>query len=185
MAMTMKQPFSCICDEQDLLLLHAMENGLPLVPSPFSELGNRLGMPETEVMQRIRTLQGSEIIKRFGVVVRHHELGYRANAMVVWDIDDSQVQEIGRQLGGAPFVTLCYRRPRRLPEWRYNLFTMIHGKDRDQVLDRVDDLVNQHELLMVPHRVLFSRRRFKQRGAHYSARQATSQPLASHGEGRF
>lgn len=155
------------CDAQDLVLLQAVEDGLPLVPRPFAELGARLGMPEGEVMARFWMLQNLGVIKRFGVVVRHHELGYRANAMVVWDISDERVQELGRQLGSFSFVTLCYRRPRRLPVWPYNLFTMIHGRDRDQVLARVEELVEACGLGDIPHNVLFSRRRFKQRGARY------------------
>ena len=170
MALTLENTARYECDEQDLELLHAIQDGLPLVQRPFAELGASLGMPEAEVMQRIRTLQGTEIIKRFGVVVRHHELGYRANAMVVWDIPDDRVRETGLTLGSMPFVTLCYRRPRRLPDWRYNLFTMIHGRDRSQVLDRVNELVEQNGLRGVAHQVLFSCRRFKQRGAHYATR---------------
>jgi len=155
------------CDEHDLALLRAVEDGLPLVPRPFAELGARLGMPEGEVMARFWMLGKLGVIKRFGVVVRHHELGYRANAMVVWDIPDERVGEIGPRLGSFDFVTLCYRRPRRLPVWPYNLFTMIHGRDRDQVLARVAELVESCGLGEVAHQVLFSRRRFKQRGARY------------------
>jgi len=179
MALTLDNVEQYACDEQDLVLLHAIQDGLPLVSRPFAELGAQLGMPEAEVMRRIRTLQGGEIIKRFGVVVRHHELGYRANAMVVWDIPDAQVREIGLQLGSVSFVTLCYRRPRRLPDWRYNLFTMIHGRDRDQVLTRVDELRAMHDLQKVEHEVLFSRRRFKQRGARYSAQSQAGVPVTS------
>lgn len=161
------------CDAQDLVLLQAVEDGLPLVPRPFAELGARLGMPEGEVMARFWMLQNLGVIKRFGVVVRHHELGYRANAMVVWDIPDERVTELGRQLGSFSFVTLCYQRPRRLPVWPYNLFTMIHGRDRDQVLARVAELVQACGLDDIPHDVLFSRRRFKQRGARYGGDEIT------------
>lgn len=157
------------CDARDLALLQAVEDGLPLVPRPFAELGARLGMPEGEVMARFWMLRNLGVIKRFGVVVRHHELGYRANAMVVWDIPDERVGEIGPQLGGFAFVTLCYRRPRRLPVWPYNLFTMIHGHDREQVLARVEELIQSCGLAGVAHQVLFSRRRFKQRGARYGS----------------
>lgn len=157
------------CDSRDRALLQAVEDGLPLVPRPFAALGERLGMPEGEVMARFWMLKNLGVIKRFGVVVRHHELGYRANAMVVWDIPDERVGALGLELGGVPFVTLCYRRPRRLPLWPYNLFTMIHGRDREQVLERVAELVSAFGLQDVPHDVLFSRRRFKQRGARYGA----------------
>ena len=73
-------------------------------------------------------------IRRIGAVIRHRRLGYEANAMAVWDVPDAQVGEIGRALGRDPCVTLCYRRARALPHWRYNLYCMVHGKQRGQVL---------------------------------------------------
>lgn len=167
MALTERGPCRDDFDERDLALLHAVEDGLPLVPRPFALLGERLHMTEGEVMARFWMLQKSGVIKRFGVVVRHRELGYRANAMVVWDIDDRQVGDLGRKLGGFSFVTLCYRRPRRPPAWPYNLFTMIHGRDRGQVLERVEQLVTSCGLAEVRRDVLFSTRCFKQRGARY------------------
>lgn len=167
MGLNTEQP-TTLFDAIDLALLQAIEDGLPLASRPYAELGERLGLSEGEVLARFWLLQARGVIKRFGVVVRHHELGYRANAMVVWDVPDAQVSELGRRLGAFPFVTLCYRRPRRPPAWPYNLFTMIHGRDREQVLERVAELVAQCGLEQIPHRVLFSRRRFKQRGARYS-----------------
>lgn len=155
-------------DARDLALLHALQDGLPLVTRPYSVLGARLGMSEGEVLARLWLLRERGIIKRFGVVVRHHELGYRANAMVVWDVPDELVGEVGADLGAVPYVTLCYRRPRRLPIWPFNLFTMIHGRDRAQVLQRVAELVEVCDLDDIHHQVLFSRRRFKQRGARYN-----------------
>jgi hypothetical protein len=98
---------------------------------------------------------------------------------VVWDLPDQQVEEIGRCFGCFEFVTLCYQRPRRLPDWRYNLFTMIHGKDRDQVLRRVEQLAKHCGLSETSRCVLFSRRRFKQRGARYGVMNRKPQPVAS------
>jgi DNA-binding Lrp family transcriptional regulator len=124
-------------------------------------------MHETQVIARLQALQENGVIKRLGVIVRHHELGYRANAMVVWDVPDEQVSSLGRCLGGFDFVTLCYRRPRRLPDWPYNLFCMLHGRDREAVLDNVALLVERCGLQHLAYKVLFSRRRYKQRGARY------------------
>ena len=160
-------------DPTDLALLAALEDGLPLVSEPYAELGRSLGLSEGEVLARLWLLQTRGIIKRFGVVVRHHELGYRANAMVVWDIPDTEVGELGPRLAEFPFVTLCYRRPRQRPAWPFNLFTMIHGRDRGEVLERVAELVGTCGLEDIEHRVLFSRRRFKQRGARYGRQAAT------------
>lgn len=148
-------------------LLGRIEDGLPLVTAPYAWLAERLECSEAEVIAALAELLEHGVIKRLGIVVRHRELGYRANAMVVWDIPDEAVGEFGRRLGGDPVVRLCYRRPRRLPEWRYNLFTMVHGRDRASVLTEIDRLAAQYGLETVPREVLFSRRRFKQRGARY------------------
>ncbi len=144
-----------------------MQDGLPLVSRPFAAIAEQLGIDESEVIQRIQALHGAGAIKRFGVVVRHHELGYRANAMVVWDVPDERVDDAGERLGKIDCITLCYRRPRRLPAWPYNLFCMIHGKDRQSVMSRLEDIVAAARLDDVDYEVLFSRRRFKLRGAHY------------------
>ncbi len=155
----------------DSALIRAIQGGLPLVERPFAAIAAELGWTEEAVIERIRALQAQGAIKRLGVVVRHQELGYGANAMVVWDLPDAQVDTLGQRIGALPFVTLCYRRPRRPPAWPYNLFTMIHGHDRAAVLTQVARLQTdlERELGPLDNAVLFSGQRFKQRGAFYSA----------------
>lgn len=155
----------------DQLLIEAIQGGLPLVSRPYAAIGKRIGMSEAEVINRLSYLLHSGVIKRLGVVVCHRKLGYRANAMVVWDVPDEQVASLGKRLGQFEYVTLCYRRARYLPDWPYNLFCMIHGKDRNMVLDQLDELVEQCNLSLIPHQVLFSRQCFKQRGAIYKHRE--------------
>jgi DNA-binding Lrp family transcriptional regulator len=138
-----------------------------LVSRPFAEVGARLGMAEADVIARIERLRGAGVIKRMGVVVRHRRLGYEANAMVVWDAPDARVDILGKCFARFPFVTLCYQRPRRGARWPYNLFCMIHGKDRAAVLEKVAELTDACAVGEVRHQVLFSRRCFKQRGANY------------------
>ena len=154
-------------DATDLALVRAVQDGLPLSPHPYARVAERVGISEAEVLARLRRLSETGDIRRLGVVVRHRELGYCANAMVVWDVPDQQVAEVGRLLGRQPRVNLCYRRPRRLPEWRFNLFCMIHGHARQEVLEHLAELIRSCGLEQLPHQVLFSRRRFKQCGARY------------------
>jgi len=149
-------------------LIAAIQSGLPLLERPFRAVGVALGQSEDEVINSIEKLIRLKVIKRIGVVVRHQELGYRANGMVVWDIPDEEVNHRGLQFGQLDYVTLCYRRPRRLPEWRYNLFCMIHGHDREVVLAQVDEMRNACGLQDAAYEVLFSTRRFKQCGARYA-----------------
>jgi len=154
-------------DKQDQALIVLIQTGLPISATPYADLGRELDINENEVLLRLKRLNKSGVIRRFGVVVRHHELGYRDNAMVVWDVPDAIISKLGLFLGQFDFITLCYRRPRRLPEWPYNLFTMIHGQNRDNVLQNIQVLIKRCGLNKVEYEVLFSTRRFKQRGAIY------------------
>jgi DNA-binding Lrp family transcriptional regulator len=160
-------PHPALHDPVNRALLQAIEGGLPLAPRPYARVGEQLGISESQVMRRLQELREQGIIKRLGVVVRHRLLGYRANAMVVWDVPDAEVADIGRRLGAFECVTLCYRRPRRRPAWPYNLFSMIHGQDRDAVLAQVEQVAAACGLDDVAREALFSTRRFKQRGAIY------------------
>lgn len=164
-----ESPIPVVLDEQDVALIAEIQTGLPLTPCPYAEIGQRIGLSESAVIERLQRLLQVGAIKRFGVVVRHHEIGYRANAMTVWDIPDEKVSELGECMGRFEFVTLCYRRPRRLPDWPYNLFTMVHGRDRDEVLSNISHMAERCGLASIQYEVLFSKRRFKQRGAIYTA----------------
>ncbi len=153
--------------EQDRKLIAAIQGGLPLVSRPYAAVAEQVGMSEEQVIKRIARLKEEGSIKRMGIVVRHHELGYTANAMVVWDVPDQRTAELGAKLGALDCITLCYERPRRLPHWPYNLFSMIHARSRQAVLDSVERIVRDLGLEQIPHQALFSGRRFKQRGARY------------------
>lgn len=122
-----------LADAVDLALIRATQEGLPLVAQPYHALAERLGMEPEEVMARMQRMLELGIIRRIGVVPNHYALGYKANGMTVWDVDDSQVDRLGEAIGRLDFVSHSYRRPRRLPVWPYNLFAMVHAKSREEV----------------------------------------------------
>lgn len=150
-------------------LLHALQDGLELLPRPFGRLAMRADLAESEVLRQIENWLAHGFVKRFGVVVRHHELGFTANAMCVWDVPDEAVSALGGCLAEESAVTLCYRRARSKPQanWPYNLFCMIHGHSRAEVEAEIAGLCRRHGLAAYPQAVLFSVRRFKQQGARY------------------
>lgn len=158
---------ACALPELERSLLAALEPGLAVESRPFKVLGDRVGLSEDFTLELLGRWLAEGLIKRLGVVVRHHELGYTANAMCVWDVPDEDVSAVGRALAGETGITLCYRRQRAQPHWPYNLFCMIHGKAREEVLALRADLARRHGLDVHPHAVLFSTRRFKQQGARY------------------
>lgn len=168
----------------DRRLLAAIQQGLPLCPRPYAVVADVVGLSESEVIARIERLLADGTIKRLGVVVRHRELGYRANAMVVWAVPEDEVEAVGRRLGQLSCVTLSYRRPARPPAWPYTLFTMIHGRDRATVLAQVEAIKQEQGLAAIDSAVLFSGRCFKQRGAHYGDRLAPTGPPTRRPAGR-
>jgi DNA-binding Lrp family transcriptional regulator len=164
---------------EDRALIKIVQHGLPLVSRPYADIAARLSTTEQDVIRRLQKLISNGSIKRYGIVVRHRELGYKANGMVVWDIPDDSVAKLGSCIGKLSCVTLSYRRPRRLPDWPYNLFTMVHGRNREEVRRKVEEIVESCGLQDIDHTILFSTRRFKQRGASYTPPVKTSRPAAS------
>lgn len=153
-------------DSLSIKVQRALQEGLPIVAQPYLELARQLSVSEQQVVDTIAQLQSDGLIKRFGMVLKHRELGYCANAMVVWDVPDGDVDAVGASLGEETCVTLSYRRPRRPPQWNYNLFCMIHGTSRATVIAQLQDIVTR-KALDYPHQLLFSKHCFKQRGAVY------------------
>lgn len=149
-------------------VLAALEDGLALVPRPFAAVAARADVDEAAVLARLRAWRERGAVVRYGLIARHRRLGYRANAMVVWDVPDAAVDAAAGRIARHRFVTLCYRRPRRPPEWRYNLFSMIHGRDHETVRAQARDLAGAAGPAVRDWRVLFSRRCFRQRGACYA-----------------
>jgi len=149
--------------EPDRRFAARVAEGLPLEPRPFAGLE----LPEDEVIATLRRWLETGLVRRIGAVVRHRRLGYEANAMVVWDVPDEKGGDDGRRLAADPAVTLCYRRARALPVWPYNLYCMVHGRERAAVTQAIERLCTQHGMGKYPRAVLFSTRCFSQRVARY------------------
>jgi DNA-binding Lrp family transcriptional regulator len=168
-ALEPRVPERAALDAADRRLVAAVEYGLPFISRPYAALAARAGAEERAVIERLAAWQAEGLIRRFGVIVRHHELGYRQNAMAVWDVPDALAPRFGRALAAADGVTLAYRRARQPPQWPYNLYCMIHGVDRERVTARLAALGRTLGLDRFPRAVLFGRARFKQTGARIAS----------------
>lgn len=156
-------------DPTDRRIIAATQTGLPLTPDPYGDVAVSLGLPRAEVLTRMRRMQALGIIRRIGVIPNHYALGYRANGMSVWDVADDQAQALGRMIGALDFVSHCYRRPRHLPLWPYNLFAMVHGRDRAEVEAMVAEIAQRLGVHCRAHAVLYSRRILKKAGLRIEA----------------
>lgn len=149
---------------QDWPLAALAEQGLALLEQPFDAWADALGCSTAHILQRLQDWLDAGQMSRFGVVVRHHELGFSANAMTVFDVPAAQVDACGLALAQVPGVTLAYQRV-RVPGWDFNLYCMVHGRDRAAVLQTVEQAMAHARLHAAPRATLFSLRRFKQTGA--------------------
>ena len=147
----------------DRPLAALLEDGLPLVPRPYDAWAQALGRTPESVLHTLQQWLDQGTVRRIGAIVRHHELGFDANAMTVFNIPDAQVDACGEALARVTGVTLAYRRE-RAEGWPYNLYCMVHGRDRAAVRDVIARAIAEASLGDFPHEVLFSCRRFKQTG---------------------
>jgi DNA-binding Lrp family transcriptional regulator len=151
-------------DPVDRRIVAATQGGLPLVTRPYHAIAKDLGLEPADVMGRLQTLLESGAIRRIGAVPNHYALGWKANGMSVWDVPEEHVTEAGRMVGALEFVSHCYKRPRHLPDWPYNLFAMVHGRSRDEVdekLVRIAAVLGDWDR---GHDVLFSSKILKKTG---------------------
>lgn len=156
----------------DRRLIEATQAGLPLVPRPYAAVAERLGTSEAAVRERLRTMLDEGLVRRIGAVPDHYRLGFVANGMTVWDVADEAVDRLGAQVGALDVVSHCYRRPRALPDWPYNLFAMVHGRSRDEVergAQRIRALLGAD---CRRHDILYSSRILKKTGLRLAARDA-------------
>lgn len=146
-------------DPLDLHLLSELENGLPLVEEPYEEIGKRLNLTGTEVLERIRKLQAAGIIRKFRARINQRRVGISANALVAWKQAGSRPGEMGSLLASFPCVTHCYERLPVPGRWEYTIYTVHHGYSRDAVLAEIRMLADH--ICVHDYVVLFSTEEFK------------------------
>jgi DNA-binding Lrp family transcriptional regulator len=148
----------------DEAIVRATQAGLPLVAEPYRALAQQLGIRQAELLERLEAMLADGRIRRIGTVPNHYALGYTANAMSVWDVADDAVDSLGARVGALPCVSHCYRRPRRLPDWRYNLFAMVHGRSRAQTAAQLEEIRALLGPALAASDVLYSTRILKKTG---------------------
>ena len=148
----------------DESIVRATQAGLPLVKRPYAAISKELGVPEAEILLRLKRMLADGRIRRIGAVPNHYALGYTANAMSVWDVADGAVDALGARVGALPFVSHCYRRPRRLPAWPYNLFAMVHGRSKSDTEEKIEIIRALLHGALGASETLYSKRILKKTG---------------------
>lgn len=151
-------------NELDKQIIIELQAGLPLVSRPYEALGRQLGLTEEELIARIQEFMQAGIMRRMGAALRHHRVGFTANAMIVWQIPEEKIVEVGEQLSQLPEITHCYQR-RVLPNWPYNFYTMVHGRSREecqQIAEKLAQIAGESD-----YKILYSVTELKKSSMKY------------------
>ena len=152
-------------DEGQKKLVRVLQESLPLVRRPFGRITEQLGWPAGRLIEQVNDWLAAGVIRRFGAVVDHRMLGFKANGMAVFRVGPDRIDEVGRRLAERPEISHCYRRP-ALPGFDYGLFAMVHGRSRDRVRRLVAEMAEKLGLAD-DYEILFSTTEYKKVSMKY------------------
>jgi DNA-binding Lrp family transcriptional regulator len=147
--------------EEEKLIVRITQEDMPLVSRPFREYAKRLNMKEEDLIEKLLEFKSRGILRRISAILYHRRVGFTANAMTVWKVKEDMIEEVGRFLASFKSVSHCYERS----GWDYNLFAMIHGKEKEEVKNLVKGI--GQEIGLKDYALLFSTREFKKRRISY------------------
>ena len=116
--------------DTDKSTIRELQEDLPLAPRPFDEMANRLCITTTDLFARANEFQQRKIMRRYSAVLHHRRSGFKANAMIVWNVPPQRSEEVGLIMAQHNAVTHCYERP-TFPDWPYTHFTMVHATSQE------------------------------------------------------
>ena len=151
-------------DELDKKIISLLQRDIPVDPRPYKIMAEQLGVQEDEIIKRVETMVRNGVIRRFGATLYHQEAGFSANAMVAWVVPEDKIDETGLSMAAFREVTHCYyRMPQK--DWKYNLYTMIHGDTREECYDIAGKM--SEKTGMENYSLLFSEQEFKKTSMEY------------------
>ncbi|MBT5200867.1 MAG: Lrp/AsnC family transcriptional regulator, partial [Thaumarchaeota archaeon] len=150
--------------EQDKDFIRELQKNMDIIDEPFVNAANNLGLTENEVFEKMKHYEDIGVMRRFAAILRHRQIGFTANGMIVWKVDNDKISEVGSKLGSFPQVSHCYERP-TYPDWPYNVFSMIHCKTQDEAYDVAKTI--QDQIHVDDYNILFSTREFKKTRVEY------------------
>ena len=150
--------------EQDKDFIRELQKNMEIIDEPFVNAANNLGLTENEVFEKMKHYEDIGVMRRFAAILRHRQIGFTANGMIVWKVPEDKISEVGEKLGSFPQVSHCYERP-TYPDWPYNVFSMIHCKTQDEAHDVAKTI--QDQIHVDDYDILFSTREFKKTRVEY------------------
>jgi len=150
--------------EVEKKVLASIQDDIPIIERPYYEMAVKVGLSEKIFLKTMQSLVDRGVIRRFGATIRHQKSGFEANAMAAWQVDEARINEVGEIMASCRHVSHCYRRnPQK--DWPYNLYTMIHAKDKPSCRATARKLAEQTGVEI--YTLLFSHRELKKTSMRY------------------
>ncbi len=150
--------------ERDKEFVRELQKDLPVVKEPFKEMAQNLGISTEELFAKAKEYEKVGLMRRFAAILRHRDVGFVANGMVVWNVPEDRVDDVGFTLAAFPQVSHCYRRP-VYPDWKYNVFSMVHARSLEAAEKMAVEMSSQ--IGVTDYKILFSSREFKKERVKY------------------
>ena len=150
--------------EQDKDFIRELQKDMEIIDEPFVKAANNLGISENELFEKLKHYEDVGVMRRFAAILRHRQVGFTANGMIVWKVPEDRISQVGDLLGAFPQVSHCYERP-TYDDWPYNVFSMIHCKTHDEAHEMAKTIQNQ--INVDEYDILFSSREFKKTRVEY------------------
>ena len=150
--------------EEDKDFIRELQKDMEIIDEPFVNAAKNLGITEDELFSKMKHYESMGVLRRFAAILRHRQVGFTANGMIVWKVPEDRITSVGETLGSFPQVSHCYERP-TYDDWPYNVFSMIHCKTHDEayeVAKTIQDQIDVNE-----YKILFSSREFKKTRVEY------------------
>ena len=150
--------------EADKDVIRELQEDLPLIPRPFDAIAQRLGMDCAGLFAQAQDFEERKIMRRFSAVLHHRRSGFRANAMVVWQVPPERAEEVGLTMAQHSAVTHCYERP-TFPDWPYSHFSMIHATTQEECEEIAREIGKATQI--TDNLLLYSTREYKKTRVRY------------------
>ena len=150
--------------EDDKNFIRELQKDMEIIDEPFVKAANNLGITEDELFSKMKHYESLGVLRRFAAILRHRQVGFTANGMIVWKVPEDRITSVGETLGSFPQISHCYERP-TYDDWPYNVFSMIHCKTHDEAYDVAKTIQNQIDVN--DYKILFSSREFKKTRVEY------------------
>jgi siroheme decarboxylase len=157
-----RQPY----DELDIAVIRALQGPMAVVDRPYDQAAAEVGMATEDFLEHLRGMVGRKLLRRVAAILYHRRAGFSANGMGVWRVPEEDILEVGARMAAVRGISHCYQRP-TYPDWPYSVFTMAHGRSKEECDAILDAIADEHDLHGEDRAVLYSSTEFKKVRLHY------------------